>query len=380
MPIKGLTDNVRPAFPVLGKLHKGALKSENTPGRDLEYFRFATERPEVRQAFEMAYGAQPVTLQVFLPYPQVEENFDAWKEHWRGGGLMHRCDGETAVLWLGPDGKYHTEPRPCPGECQIVGRLTLLLPEMIKAGFVGYIVLETHSIHDIRAIQGALLAVAQARAGDERGLRGIEFTLRRVPEKISTPSRNGRVRREKWLVKIEPSADWVRSQLSATQLPEPTKPLLQPGSYEAEDLTPALPAPGEEPEEEEETPTPILSEAELFDEEEDEDEEEVVAAPEPPAPLPEPARPSQAAGGAQRDLHTGACPSNANPERREGRCPAPHRERSPCNSTGAGGQACSRKHRCRDSHQPPGRRDERQGPGEWRPGATEGLPAAQVWQ
>ena len=215
-PIRGLTNTVRPAFPRLGKLRKGGPKGERRPGEDLSYWRFTSDTLAIQQAFAESYGAEPQELDVLLPYAAIEDNFSTWKEHWVAGGLQHRCDGEFCTIWLTPDGTYSNEPRPCPGGCKEVGRLEVILPPLIRAGFVGYVTLETHSINDIIAIQSALLATKEHRGYED--MRGIGFVLRRVEETISTPGSGGkRVRRKKWLVKLEPAAEWVRARLEIAQ-------------------------------------------------------------------------------------------------------------------------------------------------------------------
>ena len=240
MPIHGLTDAARPAFPVLGKLRKGAAKiDERKPGQDLSYFRFTSDRPQIVEAFRQAYGAEPRELNVYLPYAKIEDNLSAWKEEWVAGGLKHRCDGETCVVWMQDDGTYSREPKPCPGNCKPVGRLSLILPELLTAGYVGYVTLETHGLHDLLSLQGSLLAAAEARGKED--MRGIGFVVRRVEEEISTPEivkepssgktvRTGkRLTRKKWLVKLEPAASWVAAQLEAAragalpQLPAPVE-------------------------------------------------------------------------------------------------------------------------------------------------------------
>lgn len=215
MAIKGLTDNVLPAFPFLGKLRKGGEKQDGKVGRELKYWRFTSENPDVVRAFHEAYGDQPVALSVYLPYSDVLTNWATWKEAWKSGGLEHRCDGEVCQIWRTQQGTYSREPKPCPGGCKDVGRLVVWLPELIKAGYVGFVTMETHSNHDLRKITGTLNAVAQSRANDPQGLQGIEFTLRRKKEMISTPDgRGGRATREKWLVSIEPVASWAATYLS----------------------------------------------------------------------------------------------------------------------------------------------------------------------
>jgi len=231
MAIKGLTDRVVPAFPRLGKLRKGGERpsSGNRPGKELPHWRFVAENPAVLEAFEAAYGAAPTELDVYLPYASIEDNFQAWQEEWVAGGLKHRCDGETCVLWLADDGTYSQRPVPCPGGCKPVGRLNVILPALLRAGHVGYVTMETHSINDIAGLQGTLLAVAEARGTED--MRGIGFCLRRVQRQISTPSGGGkRARRNKWMVELIPAAQWVVAQLEASQdaamgaLPSPGGP------------------------------------------------------------------------------------------------------------------------------------------------------------
>lgn len=226
MSIKGLTDNVAPRFPRLGKIKKGAPKPEqgNKPGQDLEYFRFDGE-PDAARAFSAAYGQQPAVLTVYLPYATPDECFQSWKEKWSAGGLVHRCDGQTMQIWRTPAGAYAREPKACDGGCDEVGRLEVILPELIRAGHVGYVTLETHGLNDMLGIQATLNAAYTAR----RDLRGIEFVLRRVEREISTPGQNGqRVRRPKWIVELTPAPRWAQVQLAMAQsaalaLPEPAE-------------------------------------------------------------------------------------------------------------------------------------------------------------
>ena len=223
MPIIGLTDNVIPRFQRIGKLRKGGEKTPKGYGPDLDHFRFTSERPEIVTAFHEAYGKEPRLLRVFIPQQTMHDAFPSWCELWGASGLQHRCDGQTMFIWREGD-KYARGSQKCPGGHEkndprndSVGRLDLIIPELINAGYVGFVTLETHSIHDILHISGVLKAVEESH-GD---LRGVEFTLRRVQEKISTPGfgdRKGeRSKVDKWLVKIEPAADWVRVQIESAR-------------------------------------------------------------------------------------------------------------------------------------------------------------------
>ncbi len=229
MAIRGLTDpeSVLPAFRRIGKLRKGAPKGDNAkrPGKDLDYFRFTGDRPEIEAAFTEKYGREPRMLTVYLPYPGVAENFPTWKELWKGGGLVHRCDGCTKLVHLEANGKYSTVPKPCDTPCysqdapcgaKPVGRLSVILPELWRKGFLGFVTMETHGKHDCRNISASLMQAAEAARGRPQGLAGIRMSLYRSLEDVSTPRPDGtRVHEKKWLVRLEPEAEWAQLQLEA---------------------------------------------------------------------------------------------------------------------------------------------------------------------
>ena len=231
MPIKALQNAVRAALPRLGKLHKGAERSGGSLGQDLTYFRFTAQGADksIEGAFRAIYGPEPAMLRVYLPYSDVTSNFSCWMEQWgTGERLIHRCDGEYCVKWLGEDGRYVYDPdmtmhHRCPclnqantaNRCREVGRLQVVLRELWEAGHSGVVTLETHSVHDIVHIGAVLRHTLERSVDPQTGLRGIEFTLRRQPERISRPGgARGPTQTTKWLVKIEPTAEWLLSQLA----------------------------------------------------------------------------------------------------------------------------------------------------------------------
>jgi len=207
MPIKGLTDQ-EAAFPEIGILRKGAEKKPNAPGEDLTYFRFTSTDGAALKTFRAAYGEEPRDINVYLPYASAEENFSSFREHWVAGGLKHRCDGETCLVWQDEHGAYSTEKKPCPGQCKPVGRLAVVIPELKRLAFVTVL---TTSLHDIMTLTQNLRALELLR-GD---LRGIPLVLRRRPRSVSTPRGKKRVRQEKWLLTLEAAPEWVALQLAA---------------------------------------------------------------------------------------------------------------------------------------------------------------------
>ncbi len=216
MPIKRLVQQREAAaLPRLGVLRKGGEKRTNDRGReifgkDLDYFRFDTEDDTAYAAFVRIFGEQPRLVRVVLPYPTMEQNFQVWQEAYTAGALQHRCDGETCVRWLDPrSGRYSDVPVPCPGGCKEVGRLTVMVPDLQR---MAHVTVLTHSINDIVELQKNILAIEEWR-GD---VRGIVWALSRKPVEISTPRDGKRVRVTKWLLFMEPVAEYAASLLQAT--------------------------------------------------------------------------------------------------------------------------------------------------------------------
>lgn len=235
MPIKGLTTQGGESFPEIGKLRKGAPKRKvqkkdkktgqpevdkygnpvmiEIQGEDLDYFRFDSKDAKAIADFKAAYGDQPREINVLLPYDDVEQCFFTCKEHWKGGGLVHRCDGEfVSSLRVGQSIQRHfVKPVPCPGECKEVGRLKVIIPELNR---FAYVTAETHGKWDVIFLHRQLSAVLMTFGQ----LRNLPFVLRRIPVEVSTP-RGGdtRVRAEKWMLNIEIDPVWSQHRIAAQQ-------------------------------------------------------------------------------------------------------------------------------------------------------------------
>lgn len=212
-PVVGLTDTIVPSLPRIGQLRKGA-KAEGGIGREIEWFRFVGDEATTA-AFNEAYEAQPRFLApVFLPYRTPDENFAVWKEAWGKSGLMHRCDGQMTTI-IRKGNTYSRTPEKCPGDCDLVGRLTVILPGLWKAGHVGYVTVNTGAVNDVLQIMALLKTIYESR----QDLRGIAFQLRRVQREVSAPKPNSteRMRVKKWLVQLEVAPDWARLQLQMAE-------------------------------------------------------------------------------------------------------------------------------------------------------------------
>jgi hypothetical protein len=241
MPVKGLTHRDL-TFPRIGTIRKGAVKEEKAPGKDLTYFRveFDDDKPEAAARFRAVYGPEPRRINIRLPFADVDRSWQAWREAYLAGGLVHRCDGESIQYEI--DLKTGTKTvvngrivdtdltKKCDGKtpvaqwksrntgeqmqltCNPVGRLNVIVPEVEEMAYLTFI---TSSINDIVQIDAQL----RGFHGATGSLVGLPLILARKPVMVSTPGKGvRRVRREKWLCVIEADPNWVRAKLRSMQI------------------------------------------------------------------------------------------------------------------------------------------------------------------
>lgn len=232
MPIVGLTD-VEAAFPIIGKLHKGAEKSPKRPGRELPYFRFTSEDESLVDKFYSAFGEQPTSIPVMIPYHSVESTFPAWQEEWVKGGLVHRCDGRHVVIYF--DGENYIRPTPGEMECPYASgkrkptkanpgcgpraTLRVFIPKLNEMGIVE---LSTGGFYDISEMSANLKMYAQFRNGSLYGLHG--FLYRKEVERSMKDADGNRVRRKKYDVRFKAILD--QQSLTQNALSAPSSSLL----------------------------------------------------------------------------------------------------------------------------------------------------------
>ena len=247
MPIVGLTD--RPAqFPEIGRIRKGAPKEPNKPGADLTYFRveFDEKEPEALAEFIRHYGDKPDEIDILLPFDTVEENFEAWREAYLAGGMIHRCDGAFVVYAFDPqtgevlvrNGKGNDgQAVACDGSsavafyedrkgqkqpiyCKPRGRLKVILPILRRMAFLTIL---TGSIYDIVNLSSQLEGFRQVVGR----LSGIPLVVRRRPREISRTTAEGqKVKITKSLLSIEADPRWVERKILAMQAG--TVPMVDP--------------------------------------------------------------------------------------------------------------------------------------------------------
>ena len=232
--IRGLTDRGK-AFPEIGSIRKGAAKDPNgkSPGKDLTYFRIDIDAEEEKRhgtltKFVEVYGETPNAITVLLPFDDIDKVWDAWREKYSAGAMIHRCDGDMVKYSINPATGARVvinglrvdngQPQPCqiqhlpkPQCCVPVGRLKIIVPALNR---LAYFVVHTTSVWDVISISEQLEAIKSLNGGH---IAGVPLVLKRTPREISTPSGSDgkRARRTKYLISIEADPSWVEQKILA---------------------------------------------------------------------------------------------------------------------------------------------------------------------
>ena len=231
MPIIGLTDRTV-SFHEIGRIRKGAPKPKNgnRPGEDLTYFRFDFDEIEAEalSILESHYGTDQIReVDVLLPFDQLEGQWDAWVEAYLAGGLVHRSDGMRVHYHMDPGTGERTvfncEPHTlCPSAAgdpvawyinakgkntpvyaSPIGRLKVILPVLRRLVYMTLVTTSQYDIGNISQNLGALLQI-------HGRLAGIPLVMKRKPISIRRKLPDGSMmRKDSWLIFIEPSPQWV---------------------------------------------------------------------------------------------------------------------------------------------------------------------------
>ena len=236
MPIKDLRKR-NLAFPQIGTIRKGAPKGEGRPGKDLTYFRVEINPLETKaiEDFNKAYPDEPRDLNISFPFNEIEKLWDCWYEAYTAGAMYAQADGEIYVYLkdgvtgeiLVKDGielstgkpKKFVKDEPAthyldakgkdkPLHCKPAGRLRVMIRELSR---LAYFTVITGSWGDIENITDQLEGLHYLSKGN---LQGLPITLKRRPQMVSTPGKDGkRVRREKWLLQLEADPYWAEERM-----------------------------------------------------------------------------------------------------------------------------------------------------------------------
>jgi len=254
------------------------------------------DAPEIEQFYHERGIDKVRELDVLLPFPDIERNFDAWYQVWAGGVLVCQGDGEyvqyatpftcsvnaksgrtsvrnapgdtlvsngTAEIAFDWNGA-HFEPGeyvPCPGAsqdayphckaCRLSALLKIMMadPELFR---FGYYQIATGSTRNYDTIMGTLEMMPAER------VNGYPFKLRLVEEPTTYQDENGqRKKGTKWFLQLEPdpaiTRELYRRQTSRMLgQPDPVAALPEPERHVPEDgeivyVEPTAPPPFAEP-------------------------------------------------------------------------------------------------------------------------------------
>lgn len=178
MAIKNLTDissqSYYPRLLVGIRVYKGDKKPEKGIGKDLEdKFRIECKNETINNIIKKHYGSmQPKSINVYLPYPDIDRCFPSTMESYNASGVEFRCDGDriyeetTQVEQNGHIYRQKNEvDKPCLADglinrcpkCQKTGRLVFCIKEVFDSGFVNQSgMLTVHSFTDLTALTAQL--------------------------------------------------------------------------------------------------------------------------------------------------------------------------------------------------------------------------------
>ena len=241
MPIKGLTDKGL-SFPQIGRIKKGEMvtKKGKTYPIDLDYFKVEfADSPEgevLRTKFVAAYGEKPKSINIFLPFNEIDQMWDGYMEAYvasrmlaksdgppeEGGVVLFRCDGKTGETIVRNGENLETglhEPHPedniagydykdNPVYYNPIGRLKVIVPELQEAA---YMLFTTGSWNDIRFISQQLAGLKEL---NQDVIKGVPLQLIRSDHEVMAPIKGKKTRITKSLVSIKADPDWVAARIA----------------------------------------------------------------------------------------------------------------------------------------------------------------------
>lgn len=258
MPINTLRESI--AFPEAGQIRKGEGKRKiqkngyevETVGRDLGckfrviFFEgednmkskdrfFENHRDNITMDKDANFILSPARIVALFPFSDAFRCWDFWYEAYIASRMVARSDGERFVRLIDPQtggikvsngetfipykhgqvvGTYtNTKGKVTEIKCKPVGRLKVVLPELIRMCFMTVF---TTSIYDISRITSQLrgLDLIARNIPQSNGVAGIPLAITRRMTEITWTQPDGSARRVKSaLLNIEPDPDWVEKML-----------------------------------------------------------------------------------------------------------------------------------------------------------------------
>lgn len=212
MPVKGITDT-QGAFPQIGRIFKGAPKTPNMAGKDLTYFRFASDNEAIVRDFYAAYGPEPRAINFFLAGWSVwYEQYAADKLKWRADGYE---DGAILVLHRLPDGTMSEEPivynQEIHGTGKIYTRIDMVIPELMRIATVNF---TSTSFYDAMQLSANLNQVQTLAQLNGVSVERIPLTLYRQEVARNVRIQGRPARKTMWLCFIRIHDGYAKLQLT----------------------------------------------------------------------------------------------------------------------------------------------------------------------
>lgn len=210
-----------PTTNIIGKIFKGAPKSNGKVGKNLDYFRFVAKgrsAEEIQEVWDRFYaipsGGEPREITISFPYNNIEWNLNEWFCEFGKSGLKTKCNGSQIVEWRDEKNGniFQTDkPKPCRapdnakgcGTCKASDLLKFKIFEFESYGYDGIVELTTGSIHDISYLRDRLTEIQQTLANINLPLRGTPLVLYRETRTITKTINGNSSRSEESLLGLK---------------------------------------------------------------------------------------------------------------------------------------------------------------------------------
>lgn len=209
-----------PRVQPIGKIFKGAEKTGNRPGANLDYFRFVPHgvmSDRLQEIWDQFYD-KPTEIQIFFKHDNIDQLIDDWYSEFGTGGLIKtKCDGETITEWRDDRGAYHlNSPKPCRApnspkgcdKCRASALIKFGVPEFRYMGYSGNFELSTTSINDIVFLKAQLQEIAAELALCGASLKYAPLILSRSPRMITKTTAQKQFRSEENLLYLSISPQY----------------------------------------------------------------------------------------------------------------------------------------------------------------------------
>lgn len=270
MPIANLT-NVPRSFLKLGQIRKGAPKGQNTPGKDLDYFRVTflkgRNAEQIEARFREVYGDKPTAINIRFADHTLDSVWDANYECYKQGGLVAKAGStaEQGLYWifyrhpetmetLISDGRARNQEgidlqnkpidltKPIyknkngdPFFMEPVGRLKVVIPELADLA-VGYFEFRPESPRDIRNVSAEMGVYDSIAKQYGKTIAGIPFVIVRREEDTTARIDGKLVAKKSWVVHLDVQGEWGARALNVIER------LALPEIVEGEEVIPQLEA------------------------------------------------------------------------------------------------------------------------------------------